>query len=147
MDKVILTNTLDDGAQIVPAPELEFVDNANEVISKAFSAASYHFHGYNPVKEAYYRGVEYTIKHLPEIVTGSSLEAFCNTVLGNNNAIAARRNALIEKFCFSSFSDHHNPTLVREQLIPIVKLVDAIIQEEKPAILRPNSEEGKEDKA
>lgn len=41
----------------------------------------------------------------------------------------------------------HNPTLVREQLIPIVKLVDAIIQEEKPAILRPDSEEGKEDKA
>ena len=85
MDKVILTNTLDDGAQIVPAPELEFVDNANEVISKAFSAASYHFHGYNPVKEAYFRGVEYTIEHLPEIVTRSSLEAFCNTVLGNKN--------------------------------------------------------------
>ena len=147
MDKVILTNTLDDGAQIVPDPELEFADNANEVVSKAFIAASRHFNGYNPLKEAYFRGVEYTIQHLPEIVTPSSLEAFCNTALGNNNAIVDRRNSLIEKFCFSSFSDHHNPTLVREQLIPIVKLVDAIIQEEKPAIFRPDSEEGKEDKA
>lgn len=145
MDKVILTNTLDDGAQIVPALKLEFVENANELISKAFRAAARYFNGYNPVQEAFFRGVEYTIEHLPELVTRSSLEAFCNIVLGNNNAIVARRNALIEKFCFSSFSDHHNPTLVREQLIPIVKLVDAIIQEEKPAILRPDSDEGKED--
>lgn len=147
MDKVILTSTLDDGAQIVPDPELEFVENANEVVSKAFRAASRHFNDYASVKEAYFRGVEYTIEHLPEIVTRSSLEAFCNTVLGNNKAVDRRRNALIEKFCFSSFSVHHNPTLVREQLIPIVKLVDAIIQEEKPAILRPDSDEGKEDKA
>ena len=40
MDKVILTSTLDDGAQIVPDPELEFVENANEVVSKAFRAAA-----------------------------------------------------------------------------------------------------------
>lgn len=147
MDKVILTNTLDDGAQIVPALKLEFVENANELISKAFRAASRYFNGYNPVQEAFFRGVEYTIEHLPELVTRSSLEAFCNIVLGNNNAIVARRNALIEKFCFSSFSDHHNPALVGQQLTMIVKLVDAILKEEKPAILRPDSEEGKEDKA
>lgn len=147
MDKVILTNTLDDGAQIVPAPKLKVVENVNEVISKAFRTASRHFNGYDSVQEAYYCGVEYTIEHLPELVTHSSLEAFCNTVLGNNNAIVARRNALIEKFCFSSFSDHHNPTLVGQQLTMIVKLVDAIMQEEKPSILKLDSEEGKEDKA